>query len=156
MKAYYLFGKTPLSVGVDKETKQILIELEDVTDREQYLRLAYDRVTRAFDAERGKTFTRIGELFSSGLSDLMNRTGFMHCTNQNFVLANLLVKSGLFTESAIRLKWTAIWYCSPHQYLEIKADGKIFAVDCWARHYGIPFGSYAKGFNTTVAKSFAE
>ena len=65
------------------------------------------------------------------------------------------MKSGLFIQDDITPKWTFIWHIAPHQYLSVKIQGKSYNVDCWARHYGVEFGSYAKGFNSTVRKSFA-
>ena len=156
MKAHYLIGKTKLPDDIDEGTRKILKELEGITDQKQYLRKAYDKVTSSYKGGRINTFSRVWELFSSGIDDLINRTGFMHCTNQNYVLTNILIKSGLFDDSDINLKWTNIWVCTPHQYLEIKVGKSKTYVDCWARHYGIPFGSFARRFNTSFTKSFAE
>lgn len=156
LKAFYLFGKSPLPKDIDRGTQSILNELADVTDKTEYLQRAYDLITRHYRGERQKTFSRIWELFSQGIEDLTNRSGFMHCTNQNYILSNVLVKSGLFSESDIRLHWTSIWYITPHQYLEVTIGSRKYFVDCWARHYGIPFGSYARGFNTSIRRSFAE
>lgn len=154
MKAHYLLGKTKLPEEIDKATSEILASLKGQNDKLAYLQSAYDLVTRKFEGGRVKTFSNIWQLFGSSIGDLMNRSGFMHCTNQNYILTNILVKSGLFNANEIKPRWTTIWYCTPHQYLEIKTGNSTVMVDCWGRHYGVPFGSYAKGFNTSIAKSF--
>lgn len=155
-KAHYLFGKTSLPKDIDSSTSQVLNELQNVTNRELYLKDAYSLVSKRFEGGRVKTFSRIWQLFSVSIEDLINRSGFMHCTNQNYVLTNILVKSGLFDEKDIKPRWTLVWYCTPHQYLQVTIGKETYTVDCWARHYGIPFGSYAKGFNTTPRKSFTK
>jgi hypothetical protein len=92
--------------------------------------------------------TKIGHLFSSGIEDLWNRSGFLHCTNQNYLLALLLVKSRKFTENDIEPKWTLLWGLSPHQYLKVKVGDNYKNIDAWAARYGIGFGRYAHGFHT--------
>lgn len=153
IKAHYLFGKTPLPKDIDKVTQRILQDLKGITDKEQYLKEAYNLVSERFEGGRVKTFSRLWQLFSTSFEDLVNRSGFMHCTNQNYILTNILVKSTLFAEADIKPHWTTIWYCTPHQYLKIDTGKAIYTIDCWARHYGVPFGQYAKGFNTTITKS---
>jgi hypothetical protein len=47
----------------------------------------------------------------------------------------------------VHLKWTQIWYISPHQYLQIRVDNNEWInVDVWANVYDIKFGDYAHGF----------
>ncbi len=77
---------------------------------------------------------------------LWNESGFMHCTNINYVLRTLLIKSGHFADDDIQIKWTIVWYISPHQYLRIKTGDKYVNVDVWGYVYGIKYGEYAYGF----------
>lgn len=158
IKAYYLFDKTPLPQNVGADIAHELTRLQELSSsKQEYLRTAYDSITTQHISGRLGTFLRAHELFSRGAEDLWGRTGFMHCTNQNYLLALLLVKGGFFDESDIRLRWTTVNYISPHQYLTIKvADDKWVNVDCWGRHYGISYGNYAHGFNATPLKSFVE
>lgn len=157
MHAYYLFGKTPLPKELNTEIVEALGQLKACHDKETYLRQAYDVITHRYQASRFKTLVRLVDLFSEGVNDIWNRTGFLHCTNQNYLLTLLLVKGGLFSEKDITPKWTRIWLFSPHQYLSVRlSPSRSINVDCWARHYGVPYGTYARGFNSSRLKSFAE
>ncbi len=153
MKAYYLFGKTQIPPVLERELEAVLKKLEGIDDQETYLEAAYDTITRRYRGGRRETFTKVADLFSSSLQDLWNREGFLHCTNQNYLLALILVRSGRFREQDITPQWTLIWYCAPHQYLQVKLrDGRSIAVDPWARSYGVPFGRHAYAFNTTARR----
>lgn len=157
LHAYYLFHKSPLPGHLSESINSAVEELKGVRDSEEYLRKAYDIVTTRYIGGRVKTFSRLTDLLSSSVEDLWNRSGFMHCTNQNYLLSLLLVRGGHFEQSDISPKWTVQWLFMPHQYLKIRLkDGQYINVDCWARHYGIPFGKFATGFNSTKRRSFAE
>src|SRR5262245_7121353 len=150
MKAYYLFGKTALPRRLDEELTGAVAELQRFKDREEYLRAAYDMITRRFESGRAKTFFRLTDLLATSTQDLWNRSGFLHCTNQNYLLTLLVLKGGLFTKKDVKPYWTRVWLFSPHQYLRIRiSQTKTIDVDCGARHYGVPFGQHAHGFNTT-------
>jgi len=71
----------------------------------------------------------------------------MHCTNINRILKSLLIGSGLFREEDIRIKWTLIWYVSPHQHVQVRIGDRWINVDIWAHAYGIEFGDYTHGFH---------
>ena len=51
------------------------------------------------------------------------------------------MKRGVRPED-IRLRWTAI-VISPHQYTQVRQDGKWIDLDPWAARYGVPFGKHA-------------
>ncbi|HBP01429.1 MAG: hypothetical protein UY41_C0009G0016 [Candidatus Moranbacteria bacterium GW2011_GWE1_49_15] len=103
-------------------------------------------MTRKYRGYRVKTYTRFFEIFKKDIGYFWGREGFLHCTNMNFIMRVLLVKSGFFAEEDLKLKWTQIWYVSPHQFLQVKVDGKWIDVDIWANVYGVGFGKHAKGF----------
>jgi hypothetical protein len=148
MKAYYLFGKSLLPTELSKEIQEVLDELAKIQDKKEYLRAAYDFITERFNSSRLKTIFRFWDLWVDDVENLWNRTDFLHCTNQNYLLSLLLLKSNLFSEKDIQLKWTRIWFFSPHQYLQINVGKETINVDCWGRSYGIPFGQYSHGFNS--------
>lgn len=157
LRAHYLFGKTPIPQDISNEIKKELQLLRKCHTQEDYLKQAYHLITTRYESGRINTVLKIWELFSTGVQDLWNRSGFVHCTNQNYLLTLLLVKGDRFKESDIRLRWTMISYFSPHQYLKIRVrDNTWVNVDCWGRHYGIRYGDYAHGFNTTTFRSFAD
>jgi hypothetical protein len=153
--ARYLFYKSALPEQINDDMAQTCYELKGYEDKLEVLQKAYEIVTTRFEGGRVKTFSKLYDLVSTSTEDLWNRTGFVHCTNQNYLLTLLLVSTGKFSEDEIKPKWTFIWFCSPHQYLKVKVNDEYINVDCWARHYGIKFGKYAKGFNTSILKKFA-
>ena len=131
--------------------------ISGIDSKEDTLRNAYDTISNRYVGGRLETFTRLHDLFSESVQDIWNRTGFLHCTNQNYLLALILVKSGRFRAEDVQPKWTMIWYCSPHQYLRVRVGNDHWVdVDPWARHYGISFGEHAKGFNTTLLRAVAK
>jgi hypothetical protein len=152
MRAYYLFGKNRLPANLNEEVDKAVRQIQRLSDKESALQKAYEIITTKYYGHRFKTLVKFPDIFSSGLDDLWNRSGFMHCTNQNYLLSLLLVKSGAFTEDDIKRKWTMLWGVSPHQYLKVKLnDNKIIDVDAWSAHCGIKFGDHAHGFHTGKA-----
>jgi hypothetical protein len=156
LEARYFFRKTPLPQDVCAVIAAEIKRLQKAMSKEQYLQQAYDLITTRFVSGRINTIMRLFELFSTSTRDLWNRNGrFVHCTNQNYLLAVLLVKGGRFQESDIILKWTLISYFSPHQYLKVRVDSNRWVtVDCWGRQYGVPYGDHAYGFNSTPFRTF--
>ena len=153
MKAYYLLRKSPLPVDLSKEIQGVLSSLGNNKGNETYLKAAYNVITTRYQGGRIKTFSRLLDLFSTSTQDLWNRMGFLHCTNQNFLLSLLLVRSGRFQEKDIKPKWTLMWFLIPHQYLRINLGSKVANVDPWAKGYGVPFGQHAKGFNSSIKRA---
>jgi hypothetical protein len=157
MNLYNLFGSSAYPDEPSEGMSAIIDVLKNAESQSDCLRKAYDYITNRYEGSRIKTFARAWELASQSVDEVWSRQGFLHCTNQNYLLAILLIYSGHFTADAIRTKWTTIWLCSPHQYLVVTVDDRDpIAVDPWARHYDIDFGSYATRFNTSVFKRFSE
>lgn len=157
MKAYYLFRKSPIEQTLNDEILQHLNELSSIQQPEQYARAAYDLITTQYDSYRGKTLTRAHELWSRDLNSLWQRDGFLHCTNQNYLIALLLVHGKLFKTDDIKRRWTFIWFFSPHQYLRVRMpDGTWKNIDAWGRSYNVPFGKPAQGFNNSLRKKFVQ
>lgn len=141
-----LFSKTALpSTGPD-DMRQIVNELRKTSGQEDCLKMAYAIMTGKYRGYRVKTYINLFEIFKKDLGYFWSRKGFLHCTNMNFVMRFLLVNSGFFEEGDLKLRWTLIWYISPHQYLQVKIGKKWIDVDIWANAYGIDLGSHAKGF----------
>jgi hypothetical protein len=148
MRAYYLLGKSALPDNLQSEIDDAILQLKSVRNKNEALKKAYELITRRYYGGRINTLLKISALFSSSAQDLWNRTGFMHCTNQNYLLALLLIKSGHFKEEEINRKWTLLWGFSPHQYLRVKQGAGWTDVDAWSATYGIEFGDHAHGFHT--------
>lgn len=129
------------------ELDEAIKKLKKAKSQEDCLRKAYDIVSKNYRGYMFKTYTRIWEIFTYKVSKLWKKSGFMHCTNINKVMKELLVKSGFFKEEGIKKKWTLVYYISPHQYLQVDVNGKKVNIDIWAKAYGIKFGDYAHGFH---------
>lgn len=142
-----LFSKTLLPKSLPTEIQVTINDLKKSNTKEECLKQAYEIMNKKYRGYRIKTYTRLFDLFTTDIKKLWSRSGFLHCTNINYVMRVLLIKSGHFQESDIRLKWTLIWYMSPHQYLQIKVANKWIDIDIWAYAYGIKFGDHAHGFH---------
>lgn len=142
-----LFSKTPIPNILPDEMQKIIDEIKKSSNKEEYLKRSYEILAAKYHGDRIKTYTRLFDVFQRDIGSLWNKNGFLHCTSINYVMRALLIKSGFFTDDDIRLKWTQIWYISPHQYLQIKVNGKWINADVWANAYGIKFGDNAHGFH---------
>ncbi len=121
--------------------------------QEDCLRYAYAILVKKYHGNRLKTITHFFELFPRSMDELWARSGFLHCTNLNWLLGALLVHSGHFTESDLRTRWTLLHGISPHQYLLVRMnDGTWVDADVWAHVFGIPFGDHAHGFHVHGAR----
>ncbi len=140
------FSNRKVPVAIPRGMQDVVDVLKESKTKMECLRRAYDILSERYHGHRFKTYTHLSELFSSDLLLLWNRRGFLHCTNLNYLLKILLVKSELFKDEDIYFRWTAIWFISPHQYVTVKInEADKVNVDLWGKIYGIPFGEYAHG-----------
>lgn len=143
------FCKEKIPDKLPEDLEEIInVELKTSKTKEECARKAYVILTEKYGGDRIKTYSRIFELFACDVAKLWSRSGFLHCSHLNYLLRITLVKSGFFKDEDIQLKWTQIWYISPHQYLRVKLDDEKYVnIDVWAHVYGIKFGDYAHGFH---------
>jgi len=142
-----LCSKTPIPDVLPGEMQKIINEIKKSLNKEECLKMTYDILVAKYRGNRIKTYMKLFDVFKHYIDMLWSKNGFLHCTNINYVMRTLLIKSNFFKEDDIRLKWTLIWYVSPHQYLQVKVDDKWINVDIWAYVYGIKFGDNAHGFH---------
>jgi|SRR5581483_6559750 len=139
----------PIPQNLPAALEAAIVQLKESKDQTDCLQKAYQLLTTKYHGRRVKTYLRIFDLFFADINELWERNGFLHCTNMNYLLRVLLVKSGFFKDEDITARWTLIWYMSPHQYLVVRlATGKNISVDMWSKSYGIALGNYAHGFNS--------
>jgi hypothetical protein len=81
--ARYLFYKSALPEQISDDIAETCHELKGYEDKLEVLQKAYEIVTTRFEGGRVKTFSKLYDLVSTSTEDLWNRTGFVHCTNQN-------------------------------------------------------------------------
>lgn len=141
-----LFSKTAIPNLLPAEMQRCIFDLKQSSSKEMCLIKAYAIVTNKYYGRRFKTFSSFFQIFTKNIYQLWKISGFLHCTNINFVFRALLIKSGFFREEDICLKWTWVWYFFPHQYLQVKTEKGRINVDAWAQAYGIKLGNYAHGF----------
>lgn len=148
MKAYFLLGKTSPPPQLNHELMEATEKIKNKKTPEAALKKAYELIIDRYDGRRFSTFFRLPSLLSRGANDLWNRRGFMHCTNQNYLLYTMLIHSGHFKETDIQPRWSLYWWISPHQYLKIRLSSKeyLFA-DPWSAKFGIALGDYSHGFH---------
>lgn len=118
-------------------------QVRRAVDQKTALRVAYNILTKRYHGGHIETVTRFWELFEDDVPQLWMRSGFLHCTNANRLLRELLLRSGRFTPEDIANRWTLHWYISPHQYLTVQTEDGPIDVDVWAHTFGIPFGRHA-------------
>tara|TARA_Y100000310_G_scaffold148238_1_gene147486 strand:- start:727 stop:1170 length:444 start_codon:yes stop_codon:yes gene_type:complete len=143
-----LFSKLRIPKKLPKGMQKAVEKLRKSKNKEDCLRKAYNILTKKYRGYHFRTYIRFFELFITDANKLWNKSGFLHCTNMNYLMRILLVKSGFFKENDITPKLTLIWYKSIHQYLNIKINrNKSINVDPWGKVYGIKFGDFAHGFH---------
>lgn len=147
-RAFDISYMRPIPNNLPVEMAKCIEEIKLVGDKEQALKQAYSIITSRYKGQRLKTLIYFWKLATSNPHILWTSIDFLHCTNMNFLLRILLVKSGWFTDADIKPRWTLIWFFSPHQYLRVRlVGGNWINVDAWGAAHGIGYGDYAHGFH---------
>jgi len=137
-----LFWKTKIPDKLPQGMMRAVNKLKKIKDKKKCLKAAYEIVTRK--AHGVHVWNNSWFLFVSDLGRLWGEKR-LHCTNLNFLLRTLLVKSRRFEEKDIkhRIRFR-LWKPFIHQYLKVKvANKKYIKVDPWAQEYNVPFGKFA-------------
>lgn len=125
-----------------------LVALRKLSSKGEALRYAYDLLCAKYQGFPIGTPLKLNVLFSMDIASLWRRNGPQYCTNMNYLLEILLVKSGWFTKEDIRLHWTILRLFSPHQYVSVQVrPNNWVAIDIWGSAHGISFGDHAHGFH---------
>jgi hypothetical protein len=141
-----LLWKTEVPKKIPTNLQKVVNKLKNSKGKENCLKDAYKIITKKYWG--CQTFKNFLDLFVMNIKKLWKKKSPLHCTNLNYLLRFLLVKSELFKENEIEQKLTFVGYIWPHQYLRVKINNKKYInVDPWGKAHGIIFGNYAKGFN---------
>jgi len=141
------FSKTLIPKKLPPEMAGVIDDLKKLSSQEECLKKVYDLLSNKYQGVRAQTYLKLPLAFKKDVYFLWSQSGFLHCTNLNYLARILLIASGFFKDEDIILKWTLIWYISPHQYLRVRvAQDKFIDMDIWAKDYKIEFGDYARGF----------
>jgi hypothetical protein len=140
--------KGPEPKRIPKSMQQRITILKKTKTQTACTKKAYGFLSTKYHGNRINTYLKLHELFQSDINTLWKKKGFLHCTNINYLLRILLIKSGHFADQDLQPTWTLTWFISPHQYLKVKLKNKKkIDIDLWAKIYGTPYGKYASGFN---------
>jgi len=143
-----ILSKAKIPDKLPKEMEDFIKQLKKSKTKKECVKKTYFFISKKYRGYRVKTYLRFFDLFVSDIHKIWAKSGFLHCNVLNYVMRILLIKSKVFEDKDIKLKWTLVWYISPHQYLNIKIDqNKSINIDLWGKAYGIPFGEYAHGFH---------
>tara|TARA_Y100000310_G_scaffold283335_1_gene305225 strand:- start:365 stop:781 length:417 start_codon:yes stop_codon:yes gene_type:complete len=134
-----LFWKAKIPDELPKSIQIIVAQLKKTKNKRECLKKAYAIITKRF--EGCHTYQNIYYLFVTDLDKLWKQK-LLHCTNLNYLLRVLLIKSERFEEKDIKIRIIFGWFYI-HQYLKIKTT----KVDPWGRSHGIKFGDFAKEFD---------
>jgi len=147
-----IFDRYKIPSKVPSDLQRVIDRVKSKSKME-ILKGAYDAVTTKFTSSNWKTYARLPKVFQKDVNKLWSRE-VLHCTHQNFLIRLILIKTGKFKESDIKLKRGLTYLLSPHQWLSVKVGNKWVDVDAYGRSYGVPFGKSAHGFNSTFNRKF--
>lgn len=112
----------------------------------QAIQYAMELLSHKYQSLRFKSFSRFWRIHEKDPNKLWKRTGFLHCTQQNYLLRVLLVKGNKIQDENIKLGYSLVWNVSPHQFLIVKYKGENLALDPWNYDRGAHIDAYAAGF----------
>jgi len=115
-----------------------------VKTKEEFLALTYNYIGAKYRSERFNTVFKFSYLFLP-LEKVWEMSGYMPCTQTNFLLSIFLVKSGFFKEEEIKKSHVPVNFV-PHQYLIVRLDDKWVSVDVGEKQRGMPIGKHLKYF----------
>ncbi len=137
-----IFLKPSIPDKIPPAMQDAVEKLRSSKNKEDCLKRAYGILTKKYRGYRLMTYIRFFEIFEDDMEKIWAKDGFLHCTNMNYLMRILLVKSGFFQDSDIDLRWTVYWG-SPHQYMSIDIGDKKVDVDIWGHVNGVKFGEHA-------------
>lgn len=135
------FWKPSLPKEMPEEIKKKVSELKTVSfNKQEYLKAAYNFVTKYWHAGRMDTVKYAPLAFRRNLKAILSSPGYAHCNTQNYILFLLLVESKFFKPEDITFH-VVFFNFFIHQYLKVRVDGKWINVDpAGASIRGMPLG----------------
>lgn len=143
----HLFRKEPLLPITNPSLNHTIDTVKKAKTQHEAVKTAYRIITAKYQGYRFRTYLLFWKEWEKDPNKLWLRSGFLHCTQMNYLLRVLLIRSGWFTEDDISLGYSLVFYISIHQYLVVRLkDGDRMAIDPWNASYGATLGQYASGF----------
>lgn len=143
---FFSFEPTPKLTNPDLVAA--VSQLKQCHTVEEAAQLALSILAKKYRSRRLETYLLFFKWFEKDPNMLWQRSGFMHCTQQNYLFKVLMVSSGWITDDAISLGYSLVWWISPHEYLKLKLPTGFVAVDPWNYNFGVGYGWYATGFGS--------
>jgi len=110
---------------------------------EKFARASYYLLRGKYHGSHALTFLRPDVVFSRNLGKMWARSGYLSCNQVNWILYIMLVRSGFFSESDVRFRYTSVFGLSIHQYIQLRIEGDWVSVDVWAAKFNQNFGEHA-------------
>lgn len=142
----HLFSKELIPTISNQDLLRSIEEVKLAKNKREAIEIAFNLITKKYRGFRFRTYLFFWKAFEKDPNTLWEHNGFLHCTQMNYLLRVLLIKSEWFTENEIKLGYSFVWFVSIHQYLIVSVNGKEIALDPWNYYYGYPMGTYAHGF----------
>ena len=138
-----LFGGWRIPSQLPKDMQKVVEGLRKTKSREECLKKAYNVFVTQFHG--CKLRQHVKTYFSKDVKRMW-RERDTHCTNLNYLLYILLLKSGKFRKEDIKFRWTLASYISPHQYIEVRVSkSKVVKADPYGASRGIKLGELFYG-----------
>ncbi len=149
----HFLAKEPIHEISHPEFLSAIEKVKSSRSPEEALEISFEIITSRYQGKRFHTYIFLWKAFQRDPNHLWKRTEFLHCTHLNYLLRILLIKSEWFREKDVRIAYSAIWYLSVHQYLQVSLPGsdeniqhKTLAVDPWLHAFGGQLGEFGHGF----------
>ena len=150
----HFFSKSSLPTHLPYKLSVDINRLSKTSSQRSLAKKAFLYVVGNWGGPRYNMLFKFHRLFYRDISRIFKTKGYLHCTSMNYILRVLLVKSGLFSDSDISIRFTNTWFVCPHQYLEVKLDdGDVLYLDPWNYQFGISYGNVGSGFDSTRIRS---
>jgi len=127
------------------EMEKVINELKSkAKSAGEFLALAYDYLGSKYRSERFNTVLKFHYLFKD-LDEVWTRSGYLPCSQSNYIMKIFLTRSGFFRASDIKTKHVFVNFV-PHQYLRLKINKQWIDIDVGEKQRGLPIGRHLKFF----------
>jgi hypothetical protein len=144
----HFFEKEKIPSIAHPDLLKAIDQIKSCASIEEAMKTALQLLSSKYKSKRFETYIFFYKWFEKDPNKLWQRSGFLHCTQQNYLFRVLMVKSGWLKDFQIDIGYSLVAYVSPHQYLKVYLKECPIAVDPWNFGMGVPLGKYAAGFGS--------
>ncbi len=142
----HYFQKEPISQITNRNLLHHINQIKSLPTAQDAINYALEVLATKYESKSFESVIYLHKLFDRDPNKLWTRSGFMHCTQQNYLLRILLVKGNKIADQNIQLGYSYVWHVSPHQFLIVHYKGQDIALDPWNYGRGANVGKFATGF----------